>query len=317
MDAAPPPNIPLSTPEESYNPNTPSPQGQAQTNYLQGQFQTNYPQGQVQTNYPQVQAFQFNYKIQNNAERRREEYNKIRSLYPDRIPIICEKDPKSNVSNTNNNKYLLPKDSTIFEFILMIKKRINPPVIAELFLLVNGRDLLSNDSSISEVYQKYKDPEDDLLYIAYTDQIPPSKYPQGQVSSKPFQNQSYSSSGLGQAFLFKFKADYNSVEERKKECEKLHKQFPGKIPIVCEKDPKSKIRGVDKNKYLIPEDLTVSEFILLMRKKIEVPNESAFYLLANGRNSIVGDIPLSDIYEKYKDPEDGFLYIAYTNELPW
>ena len=299
MDAAPPPNIPLSTPEESYNPNTPS------------------PQGQFQTNYPQVQSFQFNYKIQNNAERRREEYNKIRSLYPDRIPIICEKDPKSNVSNTNNNKYLLPKDSTIFEFILMIKKRINPPVIAELFLLVNGRDLLSNDSSISEVYQKYKDPEDNLLYIAYTDKIPPSEYPQGQVPSKPFQNQSYSSSGLGQAFLFKFKADYNSVEERKKECEKLHKQFPGKIPIVCEKDPKSKIRGVDKNKYLIPEDLTASEFILLMRKKIEVPNESAFYLLANGRNSIVGDIPLSDIYEKYKDPEDGFLYIAYTNELPW
>jgi hypothetical protein len=26
---------------------------------------------------------------------------------------------------------------------------------------------------------------------------------------------------------------------------------------------------------------------------------------------------LSDVYEKYKDPEDGFLYIAYTNELPW
>ena len=177
MDAAPPPNIPLSTPEESYNPNTPSPQGQAQTNYLQGQFQTNYPQ---------VQSFQFNYKIQNNAERRREEYNKIRSLYPDRIPIICEKDPKSNVSNTNNNKYLLPKDSTIFEFILMIKKRINPPVIAELFLLVNGRDLLSNDSSISEVYQKYKDPEDDLLYIAYTDKIPPSEYPQDKCHQNPF-----------------------------------------------------------------------------------------------------------------------------------
>ena len=32
MDAAPPPNIPLSTPEQTYNSNTSSPQGQAQTN---------------------------------------------------------------------------------------------------------------------------------------------------------------------------------------------------------------------------------------------------------------------------------------------
>ena len=84
MDAAPPPNIPLSTPGQSYNPNTPFPQGQ---------IQKNYPQGQVQTNYPQVQAFPFNYKIQNNAEQRRQEYYKIRILYPDRIPVICEKDP--------------------------------------------------------------------------------------------------------------------------------------------------------------------------------------------------------------------------------
>ena len=74
----------------------------------------------------------------------------------------------------------------MFEFILMIKKRINSPVNAELFLLVNGRDLLCSVSWMIEVYKKYKDPEDDLLYIAYTDQIPPSKYPQGQVPSKSF-----------------------------------------------------------------------------------------------------------------------------------
>ena len=48
-----------------------------------------------------------------------------------------------------------------------------------------------------------------------------------------------------------------------------------------------------------------------------MPQEQAFYLLVNAKNSITGDALLSDIYERYKDPEDGFLYIAYASELTW
>ena len=71
-------------------------------------------------------------------------------------------------------------------------------------MLANGKDLLNNDSSLSEVYNKYKDPEDDLLYIAYTNQILPSEYPQGKMPIKSPQGQvsskSYSSNNSGQAF---------------------------------------------------------------------------------------------------------------------
>ena len=106
MDAAPPPNISLSTPEQSYNSNISSPQGQAQTNY------------------PEIQAFLFNFKIQNNVEKRRQESNKIRSKFPDKIAIIYEKDPQSNLSNIENNKFLVSKDLTVFKFIEEIKKNI-------------------------------------------------------------------------------------------------------------------------------------------------------------------------------------------------
>ena len=34
--------------------------------------------------------------------------------------------------------------------------------------------------------------------------------------------------------------------------------FQKKVPIICEKDPKSKIKDIDKSKYLVPGDLTVS-----------------------------------------------------------
>ena len=115
---------------------------------------------------------------------------------------------------------------------------------------------------------------------------------------------------------FKFKKDNPDSSQRKAESDKIREKFPEKIPIICEKDPKSNIRDIDKTKYLVPADLTVSNFNLMIRKRIEIPQEAAFYLLANGKASITGDRLLSDVYEEYRD-EDGFLYIAYASELTW
>ena len=86
---------------------------------------------------------------------------------------------------------------------------------------------------------------------------------------------------------------------------------------INEKDPKSNIKDIDKTKYLVPADLTVANFSGMIRKRIEIPEEAAFYLLANGKSSLTGDKLLSEVYDSYKDPEDGFLYIAYASELTW
>jgi len=42
--------------------------------------------------------------------------------------------------------------------------------------------------------------------------------------------------------------------------------FQKKVPIICEKDPKSRIKNIDKSKYLIPGDLTASQFSFMIRK---------------------------------------------------
>ena len=118
-------------------------------------------------------------------------------------------------------------------------------------------------------------------------------------------------------YQFKFKRDNPDVTQRKKECDKIRRQFPEKIPIICEKDPHSLIKEIYKNKYLVPGDLTVNMFNMMIRKRIDIPNTAAFYLLVNAKTSISGDALLSDIYERHKDPEDGFLYIAYASELTW
>lgn len=116
---------------------------------------------------------------------------------------------------------------------------------------------------------------------------------------------------------FKFKKDNPDTEKRRQECQKIKNQFPEKIPIICEKDPKSKIQEIDKTKFLVPMDLTVTQFGYMIRKRIEISKEAAFFLLVGGKHSITGDVLLSEIYEKYKDKEDEFLYITYASELTW
>ena len=81
------------------------------------------------------------------------------------------------------------------------------------------------------------------------------------------------------------------------------------------KSPVSKMKDIEKTKYLISRDFTVSHFSLLLRNKIELNPEEALYLLVKGKYSIIGEARLSDIYEKYTDKEDGFLYIAYCENI--
>ena len=116
---------------------------------------------------------------------------------------------------------------------------------------------------------------------------------------------------------FKFKEQNPDVTKRKAESDKIKEKYPERIPIICEKDPNSKMKEVDKTKYLVPSDLTVSQFSFIIRKRLELSKESALFLLVSGKHSITGDSAMEEIYQRYKDPEDGFLYIVYTSELTW
>ena len=114
---------------------------------------------------------------------------------------------------------------------------------------------------------------------------------------------------------FKYKKE-KTFEERKNEYEKVIKEHPGKIGIICEKAPKSKIAELDKTKYLINNTFNIAAFTSMIRKKLNMEKEEALFFLVNGKKSLTGTDSISDIYDKYKDA-DGFLYIAYASEEVW
>ena len=114
---------------------------------------------------------------------------------------------------------------------------------------------------------------------------------------------------------FKYKKALN-LEKRIEEFYKVKSSTNDKIPIICEKDPKSDIIEMEKTKFLVNPEMTVSSFNEIIRKKLNLDAKEGIFLLVKGKNVITGNQTMQEIYEHYKD-EDGFLYITYASESVW
>ncbi|CUG86839.1 microtubule-associated protein 1a light chain, putative [Bodo saltans] len=112
-------------------------------------------------------------------------------------------------------------------------------------------------------------------------------------------------------FQSKYKAAH-TFEYRKSEADKVRERHPDRLPVICEKVENSNITDLDKNKFLVPSDLTVGQFVLVVRKRVMLEPEKAVFLFI-GESVPPNAAQMSDLYAKYKD-EDGFLYVKYSGE---
>lgn len=105
-----------------------------------------------------------------------------------------------------------------------------------------------------------------------------------------------------------------SFEERSSESNRILIKYPDRVPIICER---LKTSGhdcpfIDKNKYLVPRDLTIGQFLYVIRKRLKITSEKAIFLFINDHIMSSSQI-IGDIYENNKD-NDGFMYVSYTFE---
>ena len=107
-----------------------------------------------------------------------------------------------------------------------------------------------------------------------------------------------------------FKERYN-FNKRKKESEFILEKYPNRIPIICERHDKT-LPHIDRKKYLIPDDLTMSTFLYIIRKRLKIESHKTLYLSVKNKMPQLSQ-NVSTIYDKYCD-EDGFLYIKYCEE---
>uniref|UniRef100_A0A061RNH4 Autophagy-related protein n=1 Tax=Tetraselmis sp. GSL018 TaxID=582737 RepID=A0A061RNH4_9CHLO len=102
------------------------------------------------------------------------------------------------------------------------------------------------------------------------------------------------------------------LEKRQAEAARIREKYPERVPVIVEKAGKSDIPDIDKKKYLVPADLTVGQFVYVIRKRIRLSPEKAIFIFV--KNVLPPTAALmSSIYDEHKD-EDGFLYITYSGE---
>tara|TARA_Y100001970_G_C14142137_1_gene807761 strand:- start:942 stop:1286 length:345 start_codon:yes stop_codon:yes gene_type:complete len=109
----------------------------------------------------------------------------------------------------------------------------------------------------------------------------------------------------------KFKENY-SEHMRIQESNKILIKYPTRIPIILEKSDNCILNDITKKKYLVPKDLTLQQFIFIIRKKINLDPSQALFIMVNNK-LCPASLNIGDVYEKDKD-KDGFLYITYTSE---
>lgn len=101
-------------------------------------------------------------------------------------------------------------------------------------------------------------------------------------------------------------------ETRKAESDRILCKYVDRVPIICERARGSTVSEIEKKKYLVPGDLTVGQFIFIIRKRVNLPAEEAIFLFINGNIPPTATL-MSIIYHENKDA-DGFLYIQYSGE---
>jgi len=107
-------------------------------------------------------------------------------------------------------------------------------------------------------------------------------------------------------------------EKRTAEAKRILAKYPDRIPVICERAPRSNLPDIEKKKFLVPGTMLVGEFKYIIHKHINqtgtgsIASDQTIYLFVSGTSPKTGAL-MSEVYEQYKS-QDGFLYVAYSAE---
>ena len=100
--------------------------------------------------------------------------------------------------------------------------------------------------------------------------------------------------------------------KRKNETDRVRLKYPERVPVMVFKSPGCILSDIGKNKFLVPVDMTLSQFVDIIRQRINIKPDNAIFIFINNLLPPLSQTMIS-LYEEYRE-NDGFLYIYYNGE---
>ncbi|EPB75315.1 microtubule associated protein 1A/1B, light chain 3 [Ancylostoma ceylanicum] len=95
---------------------------------------------------------------------------------------------------------------------------------------------------------------------------------------------------------------------REKDVAEIRRQQPNKVPVIIERfDGERSLPLMDRCKFLVPDHITVAELMHIVRRRLQLHPEQAFFLLVNEKSVVSNSMTMSQLYQTDRD-QDGFLY---------
>ena len=109
----------------------------------------------------------------------------------------------------------------------------------------------------------------------------------------------------------------HTLQARIKEFDKIKKKYPDRIPVIVEKCKGTSIPDMSRHKFLIPTDLTVGQFLFIIRKRVKLQSNQAIFLFLETKDGgyIIpsSGSMMSQLYKEHV-AECGFIYFIYSGE---
>lgn len=96
------------------------------------------------------------------------------------------------------------------------------------------------------------------------------------------------------------------------DIERIRRKYPDRVPVFINKDQSCTLPMITKTKFLTPQDISVAQFVYVIRRWIKLKPEEAIFLYID--NTIPSsNLTMGELYHKYKNAE-GALNMTYSSE---
>ena len=93
----------------------------------------------------------------------------------------------------------------------------------------------------------------------------------------------------------------------------LMMKYPDRVPIIVTRKKTPTTPEIDKHKYLVPMDITVGQFLFVIRKRMLLSPDRALFLFIDG-DLVNNSEHVGIVYERHKYKKDRCLHVVYSCE---